>query len=202
MKNQTKESALTTQSFNSTHVGKKRVCNRLMSTKRNNPHGGPLLTMLADEARRRNITYAAMAAEVGCTYGYINQLTNGNRQVEQISREFVGGCARFLRVPPIVIKIAANQISPSDFHVPRESEEERINSAIRQLQFDSKVQDAVRVDISSMSLDGKRAFLALYAQTTSNDVFGVYQLPDILQKLKEVLDENVLSFKQKTNDIT
>ncbi len=89
--------------------------------------GGPLVGWLYDECRRRGQEYRQMADALGVTYGYINQLRSGVRLVRQISDEFAVNCARYLGVPPVVVKMIAGRIPMSDFVHPREPLEDAVN---------------------------------------------------------------------------
>ena len=82
--------------------------------------GGPLIGWLFDECRRRRQEYREMAACLGVTYGYVNQLRSGLRQARHISDDFAVSCAHYLGVPPVVVKMVAGRIPMSDFVTPRE----------------------------------------------------------------------------------
>ncbi|QDZ26585.1 helix-turn-helix transcriptional regulator [Noviherbaspirillum sp. UKPF54] len=100
--------------------------------------GGPLLGWLFDEARKRGHDFKDMAAELGVTYGYINQLRTGVRSPSHISQEMAEATAKYLGCPPIVTKILAGRVKMSDFIAPRESEEDTLDRILRQIQEDPR----------------------------------------------------------------
>ena len=155
--------------------------------------GGPLMGLLYDEAWKRNDPVAQMAAMLGVTCGYINQLRNSIRQTENISQEFAEACARYLDFPTIVIKLLSGSIRLTDFLRHNESEEAAIDRAIRQIQDDPKVQQAMPADLKSLPLEAKKAIALMYTEVSSNDVFGTKELPHILFWLERAAvtnDEN------------
>ena len=75
-------------------------------------HNGSLLhAWICQEASNRGETLRAAAKKIGKTYGYFYQLNTGVRDVESVSNEFVISCARYLGIPPIVVKLAAGKIA-------------------------------------------------------------------------------------------
>lgn len=142
--------------------------------------GGALIGWLLDEARLRGIAPNEMAAALGVTYGYISQLRTGIRKTEDISHDFCVACARYLSVPTIAIKIVAGVVRMSDFLHPAESEEAAVERAIRHIQGDPVVRQAVPVNLSSLSFEAKKAVALLYVQSSNQDVFGLKELPAIV----------------------
>jgi len=137
---------------------------------------GPLLAWMFDECRLRGTEMPEMAAALGVTYGYISQLGNGIRKTQDLSHDFCVACARYLGVPTIAIKIVAGVVRMSDFLHPSENEEEAVERAIRQIQDDPVIRQAVPVDLSSLSLEAKRAIALMYVQSSNQDVFGLKEL--------------------------
>lgn len=146
--------------------------------------GGPLVGWLFDEARRRGQDYKDMAAELGVTYGYINQLRSGLRSPAHISQEMADGCARYLGVPTIVVKLVAGRIMLSDFLYPDESEADTLDRALRQVQDDPKVRQLVPYELALFPQDAKKVIALLYSEATGQDVLGVRELPEMLRTLQ------------------
>jgi transcriptional regulator with XRE-family HTH domain len=142
--------------------------------------GGAIMGWLFDEARSRQMTLLEMAAELKVTYGYINQLRNGIRKTEDVNHEFCYSAARFLGVPAIAVKIVAGVVRMSDFLHPAESEETAVERAIRQIQDDPVIRQAVPVDLSALSFEAKKAVALIYVQSSSRDVLGLKELPAIV----------------------
>lgn len=146
--------------------------------------GGPLVGWLFDEARRRGQDYKDMAYELGVTYGYINQLRSGLRSPAHISQEMADGCARYLGVPTIVVKLVAGRITLSDFLYPDESEEDALDRALRQVQDDPKIRQLMPYELALFPQDAKKAIALLYSEATGQDVFGFRALPGMLMSLQ------------------
>jgi transcriptional regulator with XRE-family HTH domain len=160
-----------------------------------NAEGGPLIGWLLDEAHRRQMDLQDMARAVGVTYGYINQLRTGIRKSSQISKCFAIACARFLRVPTVIILLISGSLTMSDFSVHAESEEAMLERAMRLIQDDPVIRSGVPVNLSNLCLDGKKAVAALYAEVSGKDVFQTHQLPDMLRWLQRAaLDHDENSF--------
>lgn len=84
--------------------------------------GGALMGWMFDEARLRGMSLNEMAAALGVTYGYINQLRNGIRKTKDIAHDFCVACARYLGVPTIAVKVVAGVVRMSDFLHPSETD--------------------------------------------------------------------------------
>jgi len=155
--------------------------------------GGPLVGWLYDECRRRGQEYRQMADELGVTYGYINQLRSGVRLVRQISDEFAVNCARYLGVPPVVVKMIAGRIPMSDFVHPREPLEDAVNRAMAQMLDDPVARHVLPADMSQLSLEAKQSLVAMYVECSGRDLLGARQLPELvrwLQRAATIHDES------------
>ena len=146
--------------------------------------GGALVGWLLDDARRRQQEYQDMARELGVTYGYINQLRTGIRMAENISHEFAVACGRYLGVPAIVVKLISGSIRISDFGFPYESEEQVLDRALRAIQADPQLRSALPGELMALPLEAKKMMVMMYAETSSQDVFGLHELPEMLRWLQ------------------
>lgn len=142
--------------------------------------GGALIAWLFDEARLRGMPMNEVAAELGVTYGYISQMRNGIRKTEEVSHSFCVGCAKFLGVPPMAVKIVAGVVRMTDFLPPIESQVDAVERAIRHIQNDPIIRQAVPMDLNSLSFDAKKVIALLYTETSTQDVFGLHHLPAIV----------------------
>ena len=155
--------------------------------------GGPLIGWLFDECRRRRQEYREMAACLGVTYGYVNQLRSGIRQARHISDDFAVSCAHYLGVPPVVVKMVAGRIPMSDFVTPREPEVDALDRAMAQMLDDPVARRNLPADMSELTLSAKRALVAMYIEASGRDVFGMHQLPEMvrwLQRAATIHDES------------
>ena len=165
--------------------------------------GGPLMGLLLDEACKRDEMVVVLTSKLGVTYGYINQLRNGIRKVENISQEFSEACARYLNFPTIVVKLLAGSIRLTDFLHRQETEEAAVDRAIRQIQDDPKIRQAMPADLKSLPFEAKKAIALMYSEVSSNDIFGTFELPNILfwlQRAAVTHDKNEYFAKTSKRD--
>lgn len=146
--------------------------------------GGALIGWLLDDARRRQQESQDMAKELGVTSGYISQLRTGIRLPENISHEFAVACGRYLGVPAIVVKLISGSIRISDFGFPYESEEQVLDRALRAIQADPQLRSALPGELMALPLETKKMMVMMYAETSSQDVFGLHELPEMLRWLQ------------------
>jgi len=134
-----------------------------------------------------------MAACLGVTYGYVNQLRNGIRLTRQISDEFAVSCGRYLGVPPVVVKMIAGRIPMSDFIQPHELEEDVLDRAMSQMLDDPVARTSLPADLNELSLAAKRALVTMYAESSGRDLLCLRHLPEMvrwLQRAAMIHDES------------
>lgn len=151
-----------------------------------NQGGGALVGWLLDEARQRRIPFTTMAEQLGVTYGYINQLRTGQRGTEGIGQQFADACARFLGVPPVVVKLLAGRILVSDFAWTHEGEAGMIERAYRRMLTDPVARQYVLANGESLSVAAKRSLVLLYAEGSGQDVLGIRHLSSVMQYLQRL----------------
>ena len=132
--------------------------------------GGVLIGWLEDDAQKQGHDFREMAEALGVTMGYILQLRSGIRRVQDITHDFCASCAKYLGVPTIAVKVLAGVVRLTDFLNPAQTEEESIERAIRKMQDDPVIRQAVPMDLSSLSLEAKKAIVLLYTETSMQDV--------------------------------
>lgn len=149
--------------------------------------GGPLLGWLTDEARRRGQDQKELALELGVTSGYIGQLVTGYRVPEAISQSFAESCARYLRVPTIVVKLLAGNLHLSDFASPENRDDDMLELAFARLLADPDVSRLLPPAADTLPDEAKRMMVLLYADVACSDLFGLRQLPDIVHWLQRAV---------------
>lgn len=122
--------------------------------------GGPLIGWLYDECRRRGQELRQLAEALGVTYGYINQLRSGLRLTRHISDDFAVSCARYLGVPPVVVKMVAGRIPMSDFVQPHEPLEEAMDRAMACMLDDPISRHVLPADLSGLSIEAKQGLVS------------------------------------------
>lgn len=146
--------------------------------------GGPLLGWLIDEARQRGQLLQDMAAELGVTYGYINQLRGGVRKVSAISQEFARACARYLGVPPVVVHVISGNLALSDFVWPAQDESVLVERAYQTMLRDPAARPSLPRNAADLSVAAKKALVLMYSDATGADILGVRHLPEIVHWLQ------------------
>lgn len=142
--------------------------------------GGPLISWLEDDANKRGHNFKELAESLGVTMGYVLQLRSGIRRVQDITHDFCVSCANYLGIPPIAVKVLAGVVRLSDFLSPAQTEEEVIERAIRKIQDDPVIRQAVPMDLTVMPLAAKKALVLMYTETSMQDVLGLSELPEIV----------------------
>jgi len=155
--------------------------------------GGPLLSWLFDEARRRGQDLNHMARELGVTYGYVNQLRNGLRSAANVSPKFSGAAARYLGVPEVVVMIVCGRLGIASFIQPQLSEEPAVDRAICKMMDNARVKTVMPVDIAQLPLEARKAMVALYCETAGVDLFGLQTLPRAVQFLQHAAMQHELN---------
>lgn len=156
--------------------------------------GGPLMGWLSEECDRRGQTRQEMADELGVAHSYIYQLRCGVRQSRHLSQEVASACARYLGVPPVVVKLLAGSLQMSDFVWPAQAAEEVVDRALDTMKSDPVARMLLPADFKSLPMAAKRALVLMYAEVAGQDVFGARRLPDVLQWLQRaavVHDDNL-----------
>jgi hypothetical protein len=144
----------------------------------------PLLARLENEARGRGHTLAEMAKALGVSYGYYYLLSSGARPIARIKAPLVNACARYLGLPPIMVKLLAGAITMSDFVWPTQPEDELYNRALERMRHDPAVSHLVPTDPAALSLVAKEALVGVYVESSSLDVLGTRQLPLCIDHLQ------------------
>jgi transcriptional regulator with XRE-family HTH domain len=146
--------------------------------------GGPLIGRLRNEAQKRGHNPQEMATSLGVTAGYVEQLAAGIRPIDGIQQEFADNCSRYLNVPTIVVKLLSGNIRMSDFLQRFETEEEVTDRAIRQIQLDPQLSEALPADLAALPFEAKKAIALMYAEVTSSNLFGLRELPETVYWLQ------------------
>ena len=155
--------------------------------------GGPLVGWLFDEAESRRQSCTQMAEEIRVSCSYIAQLRSGVRSSVDIKQNIAEGCAKYLGVPPIVVKLVAGSIRLSDFVYACETEEEMLDRVMRKVQDDPQLRYLLPPNLSQLALPAKRALALMYAETAGHEIFGHRELPTIVRYLQRAAmfhDEN------------
>jgi len=125
-----------------------------------------------------------MSRALGVNYGYVLQLCNGVRNVENVSQDFLEVCARYLGVPTIVCKVLAGNIRMSDFLHKAEPENEAVDRCLRAMMDDPERSKLLPGDPMSLGTVAKRALVLMHMQIEPNDFLGVKGLPKVVHWLQ------------------
>ncbi|MDO8417774.1 MAG: hypothetical protein Q7S87_16360 [Agitococcus sp.] len=142
--------------------------------------GGMLLAALIRHANESGHQMAEMARELGVTYGYINQLRNGTRHINQISDDFANACALYLGIPRLTVLMLAGRISPEDIYESKELVIESIPRAMRYICEDPDWGHLVSADIRNGSYATHFLIVKLYEAATQKSLIPGSIKPDTL----------------------
>ena len=91
-----------------------------------------LLPALLERSGAKGQTLQEMSADLGVTYGFVNQLRAGHRKIDDVSDSFVAACARYLGVPYLSALMLAGRLKPEHAY---ESEDLLAKSVPRAMKF-------------------------------------------------------------------
>jgi len=131
-----------------------------------NRPGGLLLAALIRCANDRRQQLNDMARELGVTYGYINQLRNGQRHTNQISDYFALACARYLCVPRLTVLMLSGRLTPEDAFESEDLVANELPRAMSYLCDDPEWGPLVPPDVRNGSYQAQFLVVRLYEQTT------------------------------------
>lgn len=164
--------------------------------------GGLLLAALIRCANERRQQLNDMARELGVTYGYINQLRNGIRQVNQVSDDFALGCARYLGVPRMTVLMMAGRVSPEDLFEHREMMAAEIGRAMAFMVDDPQWGHQVTPELRQASVESQYLLVRLYEEATGKRLMDKHLNADTLAqeigKLREIQAARARSLESYT----
>lgn len=150
--------------------------------------GGTLMGWLLHEASQKGQNFSQMSVELGVTPGYVTQLRNGHRQVHHISQEFAESCARYLGVPPIVVKVAAGKVRALDFVMPDNGEVKFLENGLRRIQVDPGLSGYLPPEAFSAHPKVQHFILTLYQEASGCQIYPASGLPAMMQYLKAAVN--------------
>lgn len=153
----------------------------------------PLLRVLLHAADRRGHTVTAMAAELGVSQGYIFQLRSGQRKTEHVGQEFTLACARYLRIPVVLVKVWAGRIRLTDFGWPASAANTQRDRDLADLGEDPAYAGLVPEELAQCSDAMKDLIWNLYCEATGRQPVTWVTLPrmlDYLQRAALAMEEH------------
>lgn len=124
--------------------------------------GGKLIAALVACANERREQLQNMARELGVTYGYINQLRNGKREVVNITDKFAEGCADYLGVSRLLVLTLAGRITEADAFAQPNVLEAELPRAIEYIRRDAAWRTLVPKNLLSASFEEQFLVVKLY----------------------------------------
>lgn len=147
--------------------------------------GSRLLAALLQQANCRDHSLAVLAAELGCTPGYLSQLRNDTRCTTNVSQKFVDAAARYLGVPPIIIKVLAEQVRAEDFAMAGDGFDSRVDQTLQFIRDDGALGASMPGDILSASREMKLFVIECYREATGIDLTPGISLT---RRLRDVME--------------
>ncbi|MCC5611583.1 hypothetical protein LC612_33795, partial [Nostoc sp. CHAB 5834] len=96
------------------------------------------------------------------TYGYINQLRNGLRDVKLISDDFTRSCAAYLNVPRMTVLVLSGRVTASDFFQSNEQMGSELSRAMAFITEDPAWGPLITAELRQSSNESKYALVRLY----------------------------------------
>jgi transcriptional regulator with XRE-family HTH domain len=133
--------------------------------------GGILLGMLTQRANELGHHYSEMASALGCTYGYISQLRNGQRAVTTIRDKFVDACANYLGVPRMTVLLAAGKVQPTDIYEDTHEVMQSVPSVMQFIRTDAQWGPLMPPEVLQLPLNVQYFIATLYQEATDRKLF-------------------------------
>jgi transcriptional regulator with XRE-family HTH domain len=154
--------------------------------------GGLLLAALIQAANERRQQLNDMARDLGVTYGYINQLRNGIRSVNQVSDDFALACATYLEVPRITVLMLAGRITPADAFEDRNMMAAELARAMKFICDDPKWGPLMTMELRNATPESSYAIIRMYEAATGKVLMATHiDLPTLakeIESLREIQD--------------
>ena len=152
--------------------------------------GGLLLAALIRCANERRMQLNDMARELGVTYGYVNQLRSGIRNVNQVSDDFALACARYLNLPRLTVLMLAGRITPQDVFESQDMMVSEIERAMAFIYEDPEWGHLVTPELRNTAIESQYLIVRLYEAATHKVLMNAQLDPRVLTgeilKLKEI----------------
>jgi len=115
-----------------------------------------------------SIKKSELSKILGYSTNYIHQLRNSDeKQLKNVSDDFVNAVAQFLNVPKIFVLVACHKVELNDFYQLSRSEyEQEIEQAIRYIFNDKNLGMIVSDEILNADFKVKELIVHLYQQST------------------------------------
>jgi len=151
--------------------------------------GGMLLAALISTASDRRQQLNDMSRDLGVTYGYINQLRNGTRRVDQISDNFALSCALYLGVPRLTVLFLAGRLTPEDFFESGQMLLSEVTRAMAFIAEDPEWGPLFTQELRDSSVQSQFTLVRLFEKATGRVLMSERLVP-------EKLAEQVASFQK------
>lgn len=142
--------------------------------------GGLLLAALIRTADERRQQLNDMARDLGVTYGYINQLRNGLRKVDQISDGFALSCAQYLGVPRMTVLMLAGRVKPEDLFEHQEMLVTEVDRAMSFLTTDPVWGPMITPELRGTGVESRFGLVRLYEEATGKVLMDKRLKPETL----------------------
>lgn len=160
--------------------------------------GAALHVWLIKTAVQRGEKMHQLAASLGVTYGYLVQLKKGIRSTTRISEEVIRAAARYLGVPAIAVRLAAGQVTLSDFDLPGERFSQRVDNGLDFISKDPAYSFLLPPGVEKLSTEVKASIVVLYEGATGARLLSNRDhLLDAVEQLHDLLDVDLAPRVQK-----
>ena len=134
--------------------------------------GGVLMAALVRCAAERGQSISQLAEALGYSYPYINLLMSGLRKVDQISDDFAGACALYLRVPRLAVLMMAGRLKPDDFFEMGRFGAGMLEPAMQYIANDPEWSGRLTAQLRSASAQSKYCLVKMYEQATGRKLLA------------------------------
>lgn len=150
--------------------------------------GGKLLGMLMGRADELGHSRHEMANFLGITYGYLAQISCGQRKPENLSADLYDRCAKYLGVSKFTVLMAAGILDPKDTLDNPDEFDTTLHSAVQFIARDPRFGALMPEDLTDPGTSLKLQYFVvrLYEAATGRKLLSEKSMPEIVHGIQEV----------------
>lgn len=123
-------------------------------------------------AAERGQSVAQLAEKLSYSYPYVNLLMSGLRKVDQISDDFAGACAVYLRVPRLAVLMMAGRFEPEDFFETGRFNAAMVEPAMQYIANDPRWSGLLTAQLRSASAQSKYCLFKMHEKATGRKLLA------------------------------
>jgi hypothetical protein len=170
---------------------KERLTWGVISTDELQRPGAILMSLIFQAASTRNLKPNEVCEALGVSYSYFVALRSGVKAIPNIGEDLLERIAGFLRLPKIVAKLAAGQLSLEDFYPVGQQLNLYLEPALRFIQADPKIGAAMPLSVFTVDRELQLFLITLYEMATGTTILpGKVSVEDVVNRFNNLISSN------------